>query len=146
VAIIDKDLFRQVERELYNYQQNVRRLNERRESILHGSPYPSEGRSKGRISDPTATRGGRLADIEGSEQVRWIECIHDCLRVMPREYKMLVKYKYFDKLKWWQVADRLHISASLYYAWRENVVLQIVLAATQRGLIQPIKFQEKNTG
>ena len=146
MAIIDKELFRRVEHELYNYQQNVRRLNDERESILYGTPYPSEGRSKGRISDPTSTRGSRLAELEHCEQTKWIECIHDCLKVMPREYKLLVKYKYFDNLKWWQVADRLHISASLYYAWRENVVLQLVLAATQTGLIQPVKFQEKNTG
>lgn len=146
MAIIDKDLFRRIEHELYNYQQNVQKINERRTNILYGTPYPSEGRNKGRISDPTSARGVRLADLGESEEAKWVECISAALRAMPRELKALVKYTYFDGYKWWQVADKIHISPSLYYAWRENAVLQVVLAATQAGLIAPVKFQEKNTG
>lgn len=144
---IDRDTFRRVERELYNYQANIRTLNEKRGSILHGSPYRFEGRSEGRLSDPTSIRGGRLADLNNSEQAKWVQCIHDALQIMPTEYKTLVKLKYFDQLRTDTIARRLKVGRTLYFSWRENVVLYIAILATQRGLMQPIKerAEVKNT-
>lgn len=146
MPVISKELFRRIEHELYNYQDNVRKLNERRAEAIYGTPRHEEGRSKGCASDPTAMRGIKLAKLDESEQARWLECIHAALENMPRELKMLVKLTYFDGFRWWQVAERMHVSRSLYFAWRENAVMHVVLAATQMGLIEPVKFQEKNAG
>lgn len=145
VAIIDKSLFRKVEYELYNYQAHVKELNELRAEILYAGPDRSELSTveSNAISDSTGKKGVKLAEIMQGEQARWIEVIHDSLRLLPRELKMLVKYKYFDRYRNEAVAMRLHISRSLFYEWREDVVVRIVLMATQRGLVKP--FREKTT-
>lgn len=139
MPVISKELFRRIEHELYNYQQHVRELNERRAEAIYGTPHHEEGRSKGCASDPTAMRGIKLAKLDESEQARWLECIHDALHLMPTEYKRLVKYKYFDGLKSDVVADRLHISRALYFVWREYVILYIAMLATQKGLVKPFE-------
>lgn len=139
MPVINKELFRRIEHELYTYPQHVRELNERRAEALYGTPQRREGRSKGRVSDPTAARGDRLARLSESEQAKWVECIHEALKLMPMEYKMLVKYRYFDKHKTDDVADKIHISRALYFVWREYVILYIAMLATQKGLVQPFE-------
>ncbi len=137
MPIISKELFRRIEHELYNYQEHVRELNEARAEVLYGTPHRFEGKSKGCASDPTAVRGIKLARLDETEQAKWVECIHDALEAMPTEYKMLVKYRYFDRMRPDMVARKLHISRSLFFKWRENIVLHIVLLATERDLVRP---------
>jgi hypothetical protein len=142
LAIIDKNLFRKVEGELYNYQRNLRELNEARLDILYGgAERPKAGSMpEGHVSDPVGEKGRVMAGLWDSEQGRWIEVIHDTFQMLPRELKMLVKYKYFDGITSpYDLAMKLHISVSLFYEWREDVILRMVLLATQRGLVQPIK-------
>jgi len=140
MAIIDKTLFRKVEYELYNYQKHIKELNERREELLHYTPRPEiGGRSDGYISNPTELKGIKRAHLPESEQGKWLRIIHDSFQLLPREHKALVKYKYYDGLQNEIVAIRLHISRSLFYEWREDIILRIVLLATQRGLVKPIK-------
>ena len=140
MAIIDKTLFRKVEYELYNYQKHVKELNEHREELLHYTPRPEVGgRSDGHISNPSESKGIKLAHLSESEQGQWLSLIHDSFQLLPREHKALVKYKYYDGLQNETTAIKLHISRSLFYEWREDIVLRIVLLATQRGLVKPIK-------
>lgn len=148
MAIIEKSLFRKVEYELYNYQAHVKELNEMRAEILHVGPDKTEvPYLKGNVaSDATGKKGAKLAEIMESEQAQWIEVIHDSVRRLPRELKMLVKYKYFEGMKNEAATMRLHISRSLFYEWREDVVIRIVLLATQRGLIKPIREKKSKNG
>jgi len=143
VPIVEKSVFKRVERELYTYHQNLRDQANRRLALLHSTPRPdSIGRSEGHVSDPSQVKGVNLAAISESEQARWLNVIHDAFHSLPTDYKMLIKFKYFDKYRNEVVADKLHISRSRFYEWRENIVLYIVLLATQRGLIKPIKEKE----
>jgi DNA-directed RNA polymerase specialized sigma subunit len=145
VPIIDKKLFARIERELYNYHGNIQEINEQRQEIMYGSPMSdTSSKSEGRISDPTAMKATRLAKVAESEQSRWVNVIHDAIQKMPAEYKFLIKLKYFDGHGNKMVMDRLHVSQSAYYEWRENIVMGILLLATQRGLIKPLndEFQE----
>ena len=148
IAVIDKSLFRKVEYELYNYQAHVKELNELQAEILHAGPDKAElPYLKSNIaSDTTGKKGAKLAEVMESEQAKWVKVIHDTLRILPRELKMLVKCKYFDGMKNEAVAMRLHISRSLFYEWREDVIIQIVLLATQRGLIKPIREKTSKNG
>lgn len=143
MSIIEKTLFRRVEYELYNYHKHLKEQAERREELLHYTPRPyAEGNSEGYVSNPSETKGITLAHLTEGEQGQWLEVIHDSFTQLPREMKMLVKYKYFDGVKNEAVAMKLHISRSLFFEWREDVIIRIVLLATQRGLAKPIK--EKN--
>ena len=140
MAIIDKTLFRRVEFELYNYQKHLRELGEVRQDILYGSVKKPEGpMPEGHISDSTGVKGRDMAGLWDGEQGRWLEVIHDSVRLLPRELKMLVKYKYFDGMHGDTIAMKLHISQSLFYEWRETVIIRIVLLAAQRGLAKPIR-------
>lgn len=145
MAIIEKALFRKVEYELYNYQTHVKELNELRTEILQAGPDKAElPYLKSNIaSDATGKKGVKLAEVAKGEQARWVEVIHDSLRLLPRELIMLVKYKYFEGMRNERVAMKLHISRSLFYEWREDVVIRIVLLATQRGLIRPFREKEQ---
>lgn len=146
MPIIDKKLFTKIEKELYNYHSNIREINEQRQEILYGAPMPdSISKSEGRISDPTAMKVAKMSKLKDSEQGRWVDLIHDAFYKMPAEYKFLIKFKYFEGDSNNVVMDRLHISQSAFYEWRENIIISILLLATQRGLIKPFneKFQEK---
>jgi len=143
MSIIEKTLFRKVEYELYNYQKHLKEMLEQREELLHYTPKPyAEGNSEGYKSNPSETKGVKLAHLTESEQGQWIEVIHDSFQLLPRELKMLVKYKYYDGITNEAVAMKLHISRSLFFEWRMDIIIRIVLLATQRGLAKPIK--EKN--
>lgn len=146
MPIIDKKLFSRIEKELYNYHSNIQAINERREEALYSSYKPdSVSKSEGRISDPTATKAIEMSRTGETEQGRWVAVIHDTFQKMPFEYKQLIKFKYFDGGSNNAVMDKLHISQSAFYEWRENIIISILLLATQRGLIKPYneKFQEK---
>jgi len=145
MAIIEKALFRKVEYELYNYQAHVKELNELRAEILQAGPEKAElpYLRSNIASDTTGKKGVKLAEVTESEQARWVEVIHDSLRLLPRELKMLVKYKYFEGMRNERVAMKLHISRSLFYEWREDVIIRIVLLATQRGLVKPFREKEQ---
>jgi hypothetical protein len=138
VPIISKELFRRIEHELYNYQQHVRELNEARAEALYGTPHRQEGRSQGRISDPTAVRGIKLAKIDNEEQTKWVQCIADVLEDLrkqeKREYLMLIKLKYFDRLPVWKCCERLHIGRTLLFQWQREVIEHIGARAIERGL------------
>ncbi len=141
MAIIEKSLFRKVEYELYNYQAHIEELNELRAEILHAGTGKSELRSLVQkfVSDTTGKKGVKLVELMEDDQARWVEVIHDSLRRLPRELKLLVEYKYFNKMKNETAMLKLHISRSLFYEWREDVIIRIVLLATQRGLAKPFK-------
>lgn len=145
LPIIDKKLFARIEKELYTYNSNVREINERREELLYSSPKPdSAARSQGRISDQTAMKAAKLSQINETDTVRWANVIHDSFERMPAEYMLLIKLKYFEGNSNQVVMDKLHVSQSAYYEWRENIVISILLLATQRGLVKPFaeKFRE----
>lgn len=86
MTVIDGDVFRYVERQLYRYKGNLRRLQDELEGVLHSSPRPErEGRSKAHKSDPTALRGVKLAECSGSRDAQWVDVITEILKRLPPE-------------------------------------------------------------
>lgn len=135
MSIVDRGLFRRIEAELYNYKANTRELEEAREEILQGTEQPAAGRGGGGVSDPTLIRVMRLAQLADTDQGRWVTCIDTALAMMADEQRRLVRCKYMDKLSVDQIADELNISRSLYFIWRERVVLHVAVLASQLGLV-----------
>lgn len=138
MTVVENDVFRLVERQLYSYKNDVLSLAEQRELVLHSSPKSEhEGNSKANKSDPTALRGIKLAAIDDTNTARWVSIISYAMTRMPEEQRKLVRLKYFEERKD-NVWDELHISRTLFYHWRERIVWFIILLATQRGLLRPI--------
>lgn len=140
MTVIETDVFRYVERQLYSYKDNLNRLQELREGVLHSSPRPEmEGRPMTHKSDPTALRGIKLAEISGSREAQWVDIITEILKRLPSDQRRLVELRYFKGHRRLPVWEELHISRSLFYAWNERVITLLVLLATQRSLLAPIK-------
>jgi len=137
VALISKSIIRKIETELYNYPSSLKTITEQRNSILFDSHYPDVSVSGGEVSNPTESKGMRMAKIE----VGWVDLITESLRRMPGEYISLMKGIYFQHKQVFRVADELHISQSLAYAWKDNMIFYIVLMATQRGIIEPFELE-----
>ena len=135
-TVISRDLFRRIEYELYSYQTNKSKIDSERSKILHGSPPPAGGLGSSGVSDPTCRKASKLAELDESEQARWVRCLDDALRGMSEKKQTLVKLKYFQHLKAEIIARRLRIGRTSYFSLRENVILTIALVAAQRGLIK----------
>jgi DNA-directed RNA polymerase specialized sigma subunit len=140
VPLIEREVIKRIERELYRYPENVKNINLKREELLHSTPRP-EGETSGTnyISNPTLVKAVKLTEIAESEEAQWVELITDAMKTLPWEYQALIKLKYFEGMRNSSVAEALHISRSLYFAWRENAITYLVLMATQRGLLKPIE-------
>ena len=137
MALISKQIIRQIEMQLYSYPQNIKTINEQRDDIINGSHYPDVSVSGGLMSDTTQSKGMRLAQLKTG----WTELIEDAMRRMPGEYLTLIKGIYFQHKQVSRVADELHISQSLAYAWKDNLIFFIVLMATQRKLVEPFDLE-----
>ena len=133
MALISKQIIRQIEMQLYSYPQNIKEVNEQRDDIMNGSHYPDVSVSGGEMSNTTQSKGMRLAQLETG----WTELIADALTKIPIEQNLIIKHRYFEHYPPEIVADKLHISRSLYYAWRDNIIYDLVLRATKKGLIDP---------
>lgn len=132
------DLFRKVERELYNYPRNLRKYTEIYEDILHGTHIPDgDSRNASYKSDMTASKATKLAKLEEKTWVKWIRLIQNMLNNMDLEEKELVRLKYFTKVRQVSlIAEELHISEPQFYNHRRAIVYAIKMSALERGLIK----------
>jgi hypothetical protein len=137
MALISKQIVRKIESELYSYPQKIKEINEQREEIMNGSHYPDVSVSGGELSNATQSKGMRLAQLETG----WTSLITEALGRMPGEYTALVKGIYFQHKSVSRVSEEMHISQSLGYAWKDNLIFYIVLMATQRKLIEPFELE-----
>jgi DNA-directed RNA polymerase specialized sigma subunit len=140
MPLIDKQIIRKVENQLRSYPQYLMSTAEQREALLHGTPTQDGERTcqTWKVSNPTMQRGVGLAELSEG----WPGVITQALRQMPGELQQVIQCYYFKNMNYLQIADRLHVSKTLVYAWKDNAVMYIVLLATQRGLIRPIREGE----
>jgi len=134
MALISRQIVRRIETELYSYPQKMKTLNEQRDDIMNGSHYPDVSVSGGEIGNTTQSKGMRLAQLETG----WPDLIEDALRRMPGEYRTLVNGVYFQHKPISRVSEEMHISQSLGYVWKDNMIFYLVLMATQKRLMEPI--------
>lgn len=137
MPIINKEMFRKIERELYSYPQKLKIIIEQRSDVLYGTVIPEvSGISGGNIGNQTQSKALKLAELTDD---KWVKLISDAMTTLPEEYKILIQLRYFERKETESAVDQLHISRSLYFAWRENMIYYLMLMATQRGLMKPFK-------
>lgn len=131
MPLIDKQIIRKVENQLRSYPQYLMDTAEQ----LYGTPKPEGERTCPtlKVSNPTMQRGVGLAELSEG----WGGVISQALRQMPGEHKQIIQGMFFKGLRGWQVADMLHVSVPVVYAWKDNAVMMVLLMATERGLIKP---------
>lgn len=138
MTLVSYTAVQRTEGALYDYAENKDRLDKARAEILHSTPRRAEGRQGGRTSDTTADRAIRLADLMATEWARWADCITDLLGLLPKQQRKLLELKYFERLRVRDIASQLYVSPAWYYVMQENALKDVMLYATQRGLIRPI--------
>lgn len=131
MALINNQLIRKIESELYDYPLNLQKINEQCDDIMNGSHYPDVSVSGGEMGNTTQSKGLRMARLERG----WTDLITESLATMPMQYSLLIRHKYFLHKDNNKTTDELFISRALFYAWKESAILCIALLATQRGLV-----------
>lgn len=138
IALIAQKVIDRVESALYSYPSHTAWLAEKRSEILYGTSPRSEGRQAGRTSDTTASKGIRLADLTSTEKARWVKCISDLLEILPPMSRKLLECKYFRRLKVAEITKELYVSPAWYHVLQDLALRDVLLFATQRGLLTPI--------
>lgn len=136
--MISRRAIQTLEAALYGYLATRDTVAAQREAILYGTPRHGEGRQAGRISDTTGQRGIKLAELAATDNVRWVDCITDALKIMPESDRHFVTLRYFEQRRMDDIAKERGISRSWCYIVQEQILRNILLLATQRGIIKPI--------
>lgn len=131
---IERSIFRYVEHELYNYDNTKKELEQYRETILEGSPAPSEVKVQGgAISKPTEQKAIQLtssAYLAKAERV--IGAIDKSLVMLSDNHRKLFQLKYQKGLPWQKVAINMGIAERTYFKLRRELVITV---AQQLGLV-----------
>jgi len=126
---LNKDYYRYIERELYNYRNSSKELKEIQDDIINASPSPSGERvQSSTLSDETATKAIRLtSNARLSQLERTMKGIETGIRVLKgdgeqNKYKLL-EMKYFDcEYTDKRIAMELNISDKTYYRWKNQII------------------------
>lgn len=138
---------------LYNYFNELRKLQEIKNDIIDTSPMQGEyidGKVK-RPADPTAIKGVNLAsnkDIIKKE--KWLKVVKDVIKnaeiydkLHGTKYCMLINKKYFDELGEEQICNELNIDRSTFYAWKKEILSMGINLAAAIGLVKYDDFFKK---
>lgn len=124
MAIIDKEIYKNIEKMLYNYNAMKDLYKEMQEDIIFSGYY----------SDPTSRAGIELAGLKDIED--WIKVIKKvCEKFEGNEKGLLLRMHYFDKWRAEKIQFHLHIERRTYYMWRNDIVLYTALVAQKYNLI-----------
>ncbi len=135
MPLISKQITRKIETELYAYPTKSKELKDKRENIIHETPFSEVRVSGGEMGNQTQSRGMRLFEANDP----WVKLIHDALSIMPGEYRIIIESYYFKHKNMNAISIELKISLSLCYAWKENMLFYLLLMATKRQLIDPVR-------
>lgn len=126
---LNKDYYRYIERELYNYRNSSKELKEIQDDIINASPSPSGERvQSSTLSDETATKAIRLTSNARLGQLeRTIKGIETGIRVLKNDEEQnklkLLQMKYFDcEYTDKRIAMELNISDKTYYRWKNQII------------------------
>lgn len=133
MALISKRIVLKIETELRSYPRNIKIVKEQRDEIILGSHYPDVSVSGGELSNTTQSKGMRLSQLETG----WPDVIGKSMDNMPNEYKSIIHFRYFKGYSPHAVANKLYLSKTQYYVWRDNIIFDLLLRATKEGLIDP---------
>lgn len=122
-----RSTFRQLESELYDYQQTLKRIKERRDELM-SDPAKEEGMpsSPSAPSSPTERYATRLTmDRQLQELERVADAIEHVYNICDKDRKQLIHLKYWTKpqtLSWEGIAQKLNIGRTTAFRWRDEII------------------------
>lgn len=129
----EKDLkrsyFRLIEKEIRFYNSTKRELNEAKMAIIEGGGQPDNPVHTG-PGDPTSVKAVKLTTSKGIYHMeRMVRAIEDALKELDKlepGRKELIKLRYWDnRLRTYDIAQKLNISVATLYRWRDDFVYKI---------------------
>lgn len=118
-----------IEAELFDYQDTLKRIHQRREELLTGSSEESVGGRSNLPSDPTGNIVTRLmADKQLQELERITHAVEHVYNICDDDRKKLIRLKYWTKpqLKSWEgIAQDISISRATAFRWRDEIIQAI---------------------
>jgi len=146
MAVLDREIYKEIEKMLYKYFELKRMYKEKREEIMFGQKNNIKANIKniGYYSDPTATTAIRLLSKELETIENWIKVIEKVREKFAGTDKgKLLEMQYFEELGPEHIQSKLHIERRTYYMWRNDIVLFTALLAQKYGLIDVEKEEVK---
>lgn len=115
-----------IEAELFDYQDTLKRIRQRREELLTGSSEELVGGRSNLPSDPTGSIVTRLmADKQLQELERIASAVEHVYNICDDDRKELIRLKYWTKpqLKSWEgIALEISISRATAFRWRDEII------------------------
>ena len=77
--------------------------------------------------------------IDRNNAYKWCKVVEQTIEHFEGTGKdTLIRLKYFDKVREWQLCDKLFIARTSLFSWIENILTYAAMLAIQEGLIKII--------
>lgn len=140
-----EEALRLVRCRLYNYHE-IRLALAEYKAERKAKRQAAAGRSKGRVSDPTALAamielervpfvflpGKRIVD----DPAEWLEVIREVVRALSPDDRKLLEVSFWKRHTWEAAVRELHMNKDTYYRRRDGLVHRFALAAAVKGLVK----------
>ena len=120
-------IWRYIEHELYQYDQNRRDLEEFREDVLEGTPkLDNPGGSRSGPGDPTASKGMRLVSSSAIvKTARDLRAIDRALRRLTEDHRAIYELFYRENMPWERVTIEMPTSRRSFFRLRRELVFMV---------------------
>jgi RinA family phage transcriptional activator len=126
---VRKETFQHIEREIYDYKETKKNLDQLTYDIIHSTPEMHEIRGT-HISDPTYFKATQLAThILRENMYRMIYAIDLAFEsIDPVKRKALqAKYWHQKHVHWTVIADEFYLERKTLYNWRQELIALIAM-------------------
>lgn len=140
--ILEKKNYKKIEHYLYSQFEASQQLEIVTDDIIYGCKSNHLGEEIGAsISASNESKVERaalqLSELHEDERVKWIEVIGDVLNdFKSTEYEKLIDLTYNKQFRVTKIIRMLNLEKSAYYERRNDVIMQVALIASSRGLIK----------
>lgn len=138
MAVISNDIDNEIERHLRNYKDYKKQLEEQRQEIIDSTSKPEEGsRSSQSVSDITALKAQKLAQLSETYTGKWVDIIESFINAKryPEDWIRILYYGYFQDQGYVYVCQKMNLgSEKSYYELRGKVLATIYTMALEREI------------
>ncbi len=134
---LKREIFRYIEFELYQYEENKKMIEQIRDDILYqyGQPYARDGVKTQRAApgDPTGQAALKLITTSAlAHAERTARAIEEALARLTGQHRAIFEKQYQEKKPWRKICTELNICESGYFKKRRELVFMV---GVQMGLI-----------
>ena len=145
---MERQMYRKTEYYLYNYYSIKTELKEARENIINAGKreYDISGVGISYHTDPTAMKALKLTSPEMKEKEKWLKVIEVTMkRYMGTRKGKLFEEQYINNSGEKYICNKLDVSRTTYYNWRNEIVNFAMQVAIEENLIKIARILPSST-